>query len=679
MRTVLPILLSVVACKGSTPPTPAPDAAAENPVAAEIVATMNPEVDACVDFYEYACGGWRESTVLPADKSIMTRAFTRIADENEAVIKELLEGAASDPGDDLILQKLGAFYGTCMDVDAANAAGVRPLEPLYARIDAIQDADDALELGGAFMAFGPNPFFAGAVWADPGEPGMNIFHLGQEGLGLPDRDYYLDDGEEKTELRAKYRTAIHDLLVLAGLPDDEAGQQADAVLAFETKLAEHQWPRAELRDAQKTYNKMSVAELDALAPDLDLERWFEGVGLSTDQEVNVNTPSYFEGLNTVLSEADVDVLKAYLRWHITHWAAPHLTEAMGDRSFAFFGQDLGGAKSQRPRWKRCVSLTEGAMGEALGKAYVEKRFAGDSKAIAEEMVAGIFTAFEGNLPNLAWMDDVTRQRAVEKAHAFRSKLGYPEKFRDYTALEVEPGALLVNVEKAGAFNARHAFDKVGTPVDPDEWHMTPQTVNAYYNPTGNEIVFPAGIMQAPFFDRTYPVAMNYGALGMVIGHELTHGFDDEGRRYAPSGELKEWWEPEASERFEEQAECVVDQYGSWEVAGEKVNGELTLGENIADLGGLKMAHLAYTDWVAAHGEEPKIAGLTGEQLLFVSFAQGWCSLATEETERVRVATDPHSPPRFRVNGPVMNLPAFAKAFECDPGQPMAPEDRCEVW
>jgi endothelin-converting enzyme/putative endopeptidase len=679
MRTLSLVLLA--ACSGSSksPTAPAADAAPENPVAKEVVSAMNPDVRACDDFYEYACGGWHASTELPADRPLVSRSFTRIYDENQVVIRRLLDEAAANGADDPVKQKLGTFYGTCMDEDAMNASGVAPIQAFYDQIDAATTRDDLLEVAGDFMAFGPNPFLSGGPWADPKDPTTNILHIGQDGLGLPDRSYYLDDTDERKELREQYTAAIQDLFVLTGSAEDDAASMAADVLAFETALAKPQWEQAALRDADATYNKMTLEEFDALMPNLSIGRWFDGVGVKKDVAFNVMTPSYFEGLDGVVSNASVPTLKTYLKWHITKWAAPYLTAETDARAFALYGTALSGTPEQQPRWKRCVSRTDDAMGEWLGKAFVQERFAGESKEVATEMVDAIFAAFEKNLPALAWMDEETRVRAVEKADAFRAKLGYPKTFRDYSGLEVVDGDPLANAIAAMRFNSAYAFGKVGTPVDPDEWHMTPQMVNAYYNPTGNEIVFPAGIMQAPFFSKDFPRAMNFGALGMVIGHELTHGFDDEGRKYAPNGELREWWAPEVSERFEERAECIVDQFGSWEVAGVPVDGKLTLGENIADLGGLKVTHAAYMDWVAENGEEPELAGLTGEQQLFVAFAQGWCTEATEQIQRVRAATDSHSPPRYRVNGPVMNLPQFAKAFGCEPGEPMAPADRCEVW
>lgn len=673
-------LIFLAACSGSSNKTttePAP-AAEQNPSELAVVQAMNPEADACVDFYEYACGGWEDSTELPPDRSIVTRSFTTIFDENQEIIHEILENAAKDPGEDPVAQKLGAYYGACMDTEAIDAAGAEPLQPWLKKIEEAE-RKDLWKLMGQLTAFGPNPLFGGAVWADDKNPDMNIIHLGQDGLGMPDRSYYLDLDEKGEARKADYQTAIAEMLVLAGVEEAEAKSDAEKIVAFETELAKIQWERAALRDSEKTYNKMSMDEFAALTPSVDYAAYFEGFGMKSDA-LNVRTPSYFEGLEAVVSGADDDLLKAYLRWHTVSWAAPYLHSELDQRNFAFFGKQLSGQEEQQPRWKRCVSRTESAMGEWLGKAYVDKKFAGDSKEQAEAMVAGIFTAFEGNLPNLAWMDDTTRERAIEKARAFVAKLGYPKKYRDYSALEASADSHFSNVVNAGNFTMAYYAAKVDQPVDKDEWHMTPQMVNAYYNPAANEIVFPAGIMQPPFFDRTFPKAMNYGALGMVIGHELTHGFDDEGRKYAPTGELKEWWEPEVSERFEERAQCVVDQYAGFEVQpGLNVNGELTLGENIADIGGLKMSYLAYRAYVDEHGEEPEYAGLTGDQQVFVAFAQGWCSIAKPEIIEQRVKTDPHSPPRYRVNGTVMNTPQFAKAFGCEKGQPMAPEDACEVW
>ncbi|MCB9677305.1 MAG: M13 family metallopeptidase [Alphaproteobacteria bacterium] len=680
------LALMLMACSGSSktpPPAPVEAAApsANEAVGMAVAKAMNPDVGACEDFYEYACGGWLKETTLPDDKPIVTRSFTTIYDENQEVVHGLLEKAAKEPGDDPVQQKLGTFYGSCMDTDAIEARGIEPLKPWLDKIDAIGDAKAAVALAGELQDFGPNPFFGMAVWADDKQPDMNILILSQDGLGLPDRDYYFPEDDQGKDLLAKYEAHVATMFGLFGDDDAKAKEKAKKVVEFETAIAKTHWKREEMRDSEKTYNKMTYDEAKKLAKGVNLDGFFAGAGIAQPPaDVNVLTPSAFEGLGKLLGKTDAATLKAYMRWQMMHWAAPYMPAKIDEANFAFYGTELSGQTAQIPRWKRCVNRTDAAMGEWIGRAYVDLKFAGDSKATAESMVDGIFVAFRKNLPNLAWMDDETRAKAVEKAEAFVAKLGYPNKWKDYSTVELDRAKHLENVIAGNLFGTDELESKIGKPVDKDEWHMTPQMVNAYYNPPQNEIVFPAGIMQAPFFSADFPKAMNYGALGMVIGHEITHGFDDEGRKYAPTGELKEWWAPEVSEKFEAAAECVEKQYDGFQVEEElNVNGGLTLGENIADLGGLKVAHLAYLDWVEANGAEPELAGLTGEQQLFVAFAQGWCTVATPEIERMRVKTDPHSPPRFRVNGPVMNYPAFAKAFGCETGAPMAPEDVCVVW
>ncbi|MEZ4317529.1 MAG: M13 family metallopeptidase [Myxococcota bacterium] len=680
------LLMLLVACSGAsnTPPpanpTDAPEPSASAAIATDVAKSMNPEANACEDFYEYACGGFRASTQLPEDRPMITRSFTTIFDENQAVIHGLLEKAAKEAGDDPVQQKLGAFYGSCMDTDAIEARGTEPVKAYLAEIDAITSAADAVALAGRLQDFGPNPFFGMGVYADDKQPDTNILILAQSGIGLPDRDYYFPEDDKGKETLAEYEAHIAKMFGLFGEDEASAKKKAASVVAFETRLAETHWARADLRDSEKTYNKKSWAELQAMTKGLNLEGYLASAGIDAPESVNVVTPSVFEALPKVLAKTDLPTLKAYLKWQLMSWSAPYLTAEIDEANFAFFGTALSGQTKQQPRWKRCVNRTNEAMGEWLGRAYVDLRFAGASKETAESMVDGIFDAFEKNLPNLAWMDDETRAKAVEKANAIVAKLGYPNKWKDYGSVEIDGSKHFENVVAGNLFATSEMEAKIGQPVDKDEWHMTPQEVNAYYNPPQNEIVFPAGIMQSPFFSKDFPKAMNYGALGMVIGHEITHGFDDEGRKYAPTGELKEWWAPEVSEKFEAAAECVEEQYNGFALeTGEHVNGSLTLGENIADLGGVKIAHQAYRAWVAENGEEPELAGLTGDQQFFVAFAQGWCTVATPEIEAMRVKTDPHSPPRFRVNGPVMNYPAFAEAFGCETGAAMAPEEVCEVW
>jgi predicted metalloendopeptidase len=426
---------------------------------------------------------------------------------------------------------------------------------------------------------------------------------------------------------------------------------------------------------------VDIAGVKKLAPGLDWDAFLQGLGYPGLVEINVFTPEFFSALEKTVQATPVETLQAYLKSDLARGAAPHLAKAWVDANFEFYGKALGGQEEIEPRWKRCVDATEAALGEAVGKLYVDKAFAGESKKVALEMIHDIENAFEKSLPSLAWMDDATRQRAVEKKNALGNKIGYPDKFRDYSKMKVVPGDYFGNLLAGVAFEFRRQGDQVGKAKDPMEWRMTPQQVNAYYTPLNNEIVFPAGILQPPFFNKDFPAAMNYGAIGMVVGHELSHGFDDQGRKFSPTGKLEEWWAPEVSKKFEERAKCIADQYSALEVEpGVKVNGQLTLGENIADVGGLKQAYSAYKTWEARHGGKgPTIGDLTPDQLFFVAHAQAWCSLQTPEFQRMQVTVDSHSPSKFRGSVPEMNNPAFAEAFACQAGTPMAPANRCEVW
>jgi putative endopeptidase len=512
------------------------------------------------------------------------------------------------------------------------------------------------------------------VDSDPKNPGLAILHVLQGGTGLPERAYYLE--LQHVQLRELYQQHIAKMFELAGLPDPQGSAQQ--VVSFETKLAQVEWKPAEMRDSDKTYNKLDRKGLEKITPGLSWGAWLTAVGQPALTQINVMTPSYFEGMAKAISTTPLPELKSYLKWRVLSGAADELGKPLEEESFRFYGQTLFGQKEQRPRWKRCVELTNVALGDLLAQAYVAKAFSGESKPMAADMITRIEKAFEEGLPKLSWMDPETQTRAVEKARAITNKVGYPETFRTYP-FEVADD-FFGNLRKAAAHEQSWWLAKAEKPVDPSLWFMTAHTVNAYYNPSQNEIVFPAGILQPPFFSKDFPTAMNYGAMGMVVGHELTHGFDDEGRKYDGEGRLTDWWGPDAVARFEKAAECVEAQYGTFEVEpGLHVNGELTLGENIADLGGTRIAYRAYRQWVAEHGEEPQFAGMSGDQLFFVSFAQAWCSVTSPENARVDATTDEHSPPRFRVNGPLANLPEFAAAFQCEPGEPMRPENQCEIW
>jgi endothelin-converting enzyme/putative endopeptidase len=660
--------------------TSAAEAQALAELGKSIAAAMNPEADPCVDFYEYACGGWLESTELPADKTRMTRSFTTIYDQNQILLREILDGADPSDTSDPAMAKVGAFYQSCMDEETIEAKGLEPIQPLLARLDAAKDNKALFLIAGDMQLHNSAVLYSVGVEPDYKNPTTNNLGLSQGGLGMPDRSYYLEEASADT--KAAYQAHIEKMLVLSGVAAGTAAKNAKAVVAFETKLAELSWPREELRDAEKTYHPMDKKGLKALAPGLDFAGVFTQIGYGGLDAFNVGTPSFFTGLDALLKSTPPATVRAYLRFHAISDGAPYLTKALDQEHFAFYSATLRGQKEEQPRWKRCVARTEAALGEELGKVYVAKAFAGDSKEIAVDMIQRIEDEFEKGMTHLDWMDEATRKVAIEKSQAITNKIGYPDKWRDYGTLKVRADDHYGNVMRGNKHDSIFWLDMAGEEVDKDLWYMTPQMVNAYYNPLANEIAFPAGIMQPPFFSRNFPKALNYGAMGMVMGHEVSHGFDDSGRKFSATGAMTEWWAPEVAERFEERATCIEEQYAGYEVQSDLfVNGKLTLGENIADLGGLKQAHAAYMKWREENGPEPEVAGLSNEQLFFIANAQGWCTISTPEQEKVQVKSDPHSPARFRVNGPVKNFPAFGKAFQCEQGAPLYPaaDDICVIW
>jgi len=652
-----------------------------SPAISEAVrAALQPSVDACTDFYAYACGGWINANPLPADKSISVRGFTTIDDQNDLLLKAILEEAAAAPAADADAKKLGTYWASCMDEAAIDAQGARPIQPLWDAIGAATDKASLWKVAGETGAMGIDPWFSAMVGAANDNPELNILHLYQGGLALPERTYYLDQSAEGQALLKDYEAHIAKMLLLGGRTSEQAAAEAVQILAFEKKMAEISWPTEKVYDVEATNNPIDLAGLQKLTPNLDWAAFFAASGAAGHTRINVATPSFFEGLDKLISEASVADLAAVQRWWVIHTAAPYLSHEIVDAHFAFNGTRLSGQQKLQDRWKRCVASTDGALGELLGQRYVAKAFEGESKTIALELIRGVEGAFKDGLPKLSWMDDATRAKAVEKVDAITNKIGYPDRWRDYGAVTVEPGAYWKNYLSAAKANVGHALSQWEKPVDKGEWGMTPPTVNAYYNPSANEIAFPAGILQPPFFDKDYPMAMNFGAIGMVMGHEVTHGFDDDGRKYDKTGRLVEWWAPEVASRFEERAQCVVDQYNAYEVQpGLKVNGELTLGENIADLGGIQGAYRAFKAWEATHGAQPEVAGLTPDQQFFVAYAQSWCAVVKPELAKMRALSDPHAPPQFRVNGPLSMLPAFSEAFSCKADAPMNKPQKCEVW
>jgi len=647
-----------------------------------VLSVMDKSTDPCTDFYRYACGSWLDRTPIPADQPRWGRGFSEIRERNQNALRQILEEAqAATDGD---LQKIGAYYTACMDEKGIEAVGNAPLAPWAAEIEEAASASDLgplMRLVAKMHAAGAGPLFGWQSAGDYKDPELGILHLQQGGLGLPDRDYYLREDEAGKQTLTEYRGHVARMLWLAGEKRPSAAADAGAVLRFETRLAQASKPRAELRDPDKTYHKLDRAGLAALTPNLPWEAYFEGLGRPDLDGINVTTPEFFQALDKELKEADAITRGAYLRWHLVHGLQDLLPEKFAQEDFSLYGKLLQGQKELEPRWKRCVAEADAGLGEILGKAFVDRHFPGDSKQIALEMIQRVEAAFAARLPELDWMDPSTREVALGKLHAVRNQIGYPDRWRSYAGLTVKPDAWLADGLGARSFETKRQIDKVGKPVDHAEWLATPPTVNAYYHPLFNEMVFLAGILQPPFFDRSFPTPMNFGAIGMVMGHELTHGFDDQGRKFDSKGRLVEWWAPEVAQRFQERAQCVDDLYSGYEVQpGVHLNGKLTLGENIADLGGIKQAYVAYQEWKKEQGA-PKLdlPGITDDQLLFLGYAQAWCTVTTPEFDKLRATTDSHSNPRSRVNGPLSQLPAFATAFSCPAGAPMNPEKKCEVW
>jgi putative endopeptidase len=696
---LVPLLLSIACDRPAStqaPATPAPavtpapapapvqreSLVARDPIGAGVLAALDTTVDPCTDFYRYACGGWLKKTVRPPDKSRYGRGFGELADRNNAVLRGILEAAAKSKGKGPIDAKLGAFWLACNDEAAHDAAGIAPLAPVLSQITAVKDEASLMrvvgKLHGSFFA-GGGPLFNFFVEPDAKRPDVYVAQLAQGGTGLPDRDFYLKP--ENKGLLTAYQEHIGRMLGFLGETPDSAAAQAAKILAFETELATIALPRAELRDPDKTYNLLGVAGLQGLDKATPWPGYFSALGYDKiGADLNIATLSYFEKLGPIVRKTDAATLQAYLRWHVLRAAAPQLSGPIVAADFKFTSA-LTGAKELSPRWERCVGLANAGLGELVGQAFVKERFAGASKETALTMIGHIESAFEAGLPALGWMDPTTRTRAVEKMKALINKIGYPEEWRDYSKLKLSRKDHLANVIAGRRFQFVRDADRISKPVDKREWQMPPAIVNAYYNSSVNEMVFPAGILQPPYFSADFPMAMNFGGIGMVMGHELTHGFDDQGRKFDAKGVLREWWEPSASTKFNERAQCVETLYAKIEVLpGVKLNGKLTLGENIADFGGIKAAYSGYKEWQANKREMPLIQGLSNDQLFFLGFAQGWCTLSTDESQKLLATIDSHSPPRERVNVPLAHFPGFWDAWQCKAGTPMnAGDAACEVW
>jgi putative endopeptidase len=676
----------------SVPPPPMPAAPAPTPLPAATpalpytpvldLAAMDRGADPCVDFYEHSCGGWIRSHPIPPDQASWS-VFGKLEEDNLKFLGEVLEAAARrDAGLDPATAQIGDFYASCMDEAAIARAGMAPLAPHLAAIAGVGSlADLPAVVARLQLETGASALFEVASNQDFKDTSQVIAQVAQGGLGLPDRDYYLKQDAAAADIRAHYLEYVARLLQLAGEPADAAAA-ARQILAFETTLARASISRVEERTPANVYHRMSRAQLAALTPSFAWDRYFAAVAVpeaAAPRELNVAEPGFFRGLGSLLAATDLAVVRAYLRWHLLEARATQLAPDFERAHFEFADRLLRGQKEMRPRWRRCVEWVDRELGEALGKVYVERTFGPDVKARTVKMVGEIEKAMDADLRQLPWMSASTRTEALRKLHAVANKIGYPERWRDYSAVAVARQDFAGNVSRANVFEARRQLAKIGKPVDRGEWGMTPPTVNAYYDPLKNDINFPAGVLQPPLFDPRLDDAPNYGDTGATIGHELTHAFDDEGRQFDYAGNLRDWWTPKDARAFETRARCIEEQYGRYTIVDDvKINSKLTLGEDVADLGGLLLAWMAWRD--ATRGQQlAPIDGLTPEQRFFIGYGQSWCGNRRPEDERLRAVTDPHSPPRYRTNGVVANLPEFRQAFGCRTGQPMAPATMCRVW
>ncbi len=630
------------------------------------------------DFYTAVNGAWLRDTKIPDDKSNYG-SFTVLSDLSEERIREIIEDAAKkEHAKGTNEQKVGDLYRSFMDVEGVDRLGASPVTPEFTKIDQLSSQHDLMEYWGYGQQLGLDLPIGVHVSQDAKNSDTYIVHLWQGGTSLPDRDYYLEDDPKYVEARKALTTYIDTLFEACNLTVDGA---ANKVLELETKLARFQWERTRLRNADERYNRLTQSELQTLSPKVEWSTFLKSSLIDEPGDVIVTSPSFFEGLNTILAETPLETWKAYLKFHILDNAAPYLSSTFVDSHFEFHSKALSGIPEQRPRWKRGVQLVEGALGEVVGEMYVAKYFPPAAKKRMEELVANLIKAFDLSIDELTWMTDETKRRAKEKLSKFTVKIGYPNKWKDYSKLEIVPDELMQNVVNSSLVEYRRNIDKLGQPIDREEWGMTPQTVNAYYNSTKNEIVFPAAILQPPFFNMEADDAVNYGGIGAVIGHEISHGFDDQGSKYDGDGNLKSWWTAEDRHAFEQITKRLVDQYSEYSpLPGKTVDGQLTLGENIADLSGLAIAHKAYR---LSLGDQvpPKIDNWTGDQRFFLGWSQVWRRKYRDAEMMRRLLTDPHAPSWYRANGPVINIDAFYTAFDVQPDDALfrPKEQRIKIW
>jgi putative endopeptidase len=640
---------------------------------------LDKSIDPCNDFYAFACSKWTAQNPIPVDRSSWGR-FNELAERGQYIVRDILERASAEhPGRTSNEQKIGDYYASCMDEAAVEKAGTKPLEHDFQSISAIHSKQELpkeivrLHDEGADVLFG---FDSGSDFKNASQI---IAQVDQGGLGMPDRDYYFKDDEKSVELRKKYIAHVAKMFVLLGDSETKAESEAKVVMEIETGLATGALDQTSRRDPQKIYHKLSSQELAALSPAFNFNVYFDAVGAPQFNSLNVVEPDFIKNMQAVIDAHSLDDWKTYLRWHVVHASAAELPAAFVNENFDFFGKTLQGTKELRPRWKRCVGYANNNLGEVIGQIYVQQTFGAAGKERTLAMVGALEKALGEDIENVPWMGADTKAQAVVKLHAITNRIGYPDKWRDYSALQIARGDALGNSQRANQNDLVYRLKKIGTPLDKREWPYPPMTVNATYDPTQNNVTFPAGILQPPFYDNRADDALNFGGIGAVIGHELTHGFDDQGSQFDAEGNLRDWWTASDKKQFEERTSCIKDQYANFVAVDDlKLNGKLTLGENTADNGGLRIAYMALLSTFA--GKEPApIDGLTAEQRFFLGWANVWCESRRDALSRMLVTIDPHSPSKYRVNGTVSNMPEFREAYHCAATAPMVNQNACRVW
>ncbi len=686
MRNLL-ILLSAVTLSSIVSPAIAQNPSADQPATSFPytpgldVNAMDKTANPCVDFYQYTCGGWMKNNPIPADQPRWS-VYGKLGQDNQRYLWGILDSLSKNTqGRNSSQQKIGDYFAACMDEGAVEALAAKPIAPFLGQINGMKSKRDlpvvlaklqlAMADAGFFFGFGSNQDFA--------DSNRVIAFASAGGLSLPDRDYYLKTEDKSKEIRDQFAAHVARTFELLGDSADVAKRNGAMVLAMETALATASLSRVDRRDPHKLFHNMNGKGLKALTPGFDWAAYLKVAGLAGVNAFNVTEPEFFSALEKQWQVSSLDDIKTYLRWHLAHASAAYLSTAFVNENFNFFSKTLRGVPEQKPRWKRCVALVDGQLGEALGQEFISRAFSADLKKKTLHMTKQIEQAMQDDLNQLTWMSAATKQKALQKLHSIVNKIGYPDKWRDYRSVLVKRNDFMGNVQRGNLFESRRDLNKIGKPLDRGEWSMTPPTVNAYYNPQMNDINFPAGVLQPPLYDPKMDDAPNYGNTGGTIGHELTHGFDDEGRQFDAKGNLKDWWSEKDAKEFNDRAQCVIDQYAQYTIVDDiKINSKLTLGEDIADLGGLVLGWMAWQAQIANTKPESR-EGFSPEQRFFIGYAQWACENTRPEDLRVTALTNPHSPGKYRVNGLVVNMPEFEKAFSCKPGQPMVSAKRCKIW